>query len=122
MANEITVTTNLSAVKGNLSYSRAYTARVTMATARKDGKVQTIGTAYEALTPAADLTTNGWAIFINLDATNYVEIGVEVAAAFYPAVRLNAGESALFRAAQGVTLYARANTAAVDLEWTLLHN
>lgn len=122
MANEISIVTNLTATKGNATFARSRTVRADWATARVSTITQAVGTTHEALTPASDLATNGWAIFTNNDATNYVEIGRDVAATFYPMARLNAGESACFRLAQGVTLYARANTASVDLEWALLHN
>jgi hypothetical protein len=123
MANEIKIVTNLTAAKGHASFARSRTVQADWATARVSIMTQAIGNgAHEALTPPADLATNGWAIFTNLDPTNYIEIGRDVAAAFVPMARLNAGESACFRVAQGVTLYAKANTASCDLEWALLHN
>lgn len=82
---------------------------------RVDGS-QTIGfAAHEALT-ITDITTLGVCFFWNRDATNYVELGVDVGATFYPFVRLNAGEYWPFRMAQGITPYAKADTAAVVLQ------
>lgn len=124
MANEITLRWNMSVEKGNLDRRKAPdTQSITLnaASPAVAGGVQNIGTTYEAIT-LGDISTNGVSWFKNLDATNYVEIGVEVAATFYPLVRLNAGESYPFRLAQGVTPYARANTAAVLLEKEIFDN
>jgi hypothetical protein len=125
MANEISVTTNLTATKGNLAFSRSITTNATMNTARKGDVVQNIasgGTAGVALTIPAGVTTNGWVIGRNLDATNFIEVGIQQGGVFYPLVRANAGEPFLFRLAQGITPYARANTAAVDLEYNVLND
>lgn len=123
MADEIKHTVSLVLANGELD-SASFTpgsdsiTQNTAAPSRVGGN-QTIGTSAEALV-LTDLTTNGWAYFRNRDATNYVEIGVDVAATFYPLVRLNAGERAAFRLAQGITPYARANTAAVILQREIL--
>jgi hypothetical protein len=61
------------------------------------------------------LTAYGYAAFQNLDATNYVSIGVQVAATFYPVLRLMPGEFAICRLEPAITFYARANTASVVL-------
>lgn len=127
MANEISATLTLTANKGTnniFSFSRSRTFNATLNTSRKADAVQNIGTTAEALSIHADLTTLGWAHFTNHDTTNYVEIGRDVTGTFYPLVRLNAGESAMFRLSQGIaaSLFARANTAAVDLEMNILND
>ena len=122
MANEITVTTNLSAVKGNLTFTRSRTFRATWATARQDGQVQAVGTTHEAITVSGDIATLGVAYFTNLDATNFVDIGRDVAAAFVPLIRLKPGESCAVRLTPGITPYAKADTAACDLEWQILND
>lgn len=124
MANEISVAANLNARKGNAFASRPFSGSFTWNTARKAEFVQNIGTTAEALTIQADLTTLGWALFVNLDTINYVEIGRDSSGTFLPLVRLNAGEAALFRLAQGIaaTLHARANTSAVDMECVILND
>jgi len=81
---------------------------------------QNVGTSEEAL-EVGDIGTLGWAFFINHDATNYVEIssgsGVQAL------IRVEAGEIAgPFRLSQGATLYATANTAAVDLEGLVIED
>lgn len=121
MANEITITANLSAVKGSLSVRKDSTLRVTMAGTASMDNVQNIGTAYEQIVIPAEIATAGYAWVRNLDTTNYVEIGVVVAATFYPLMVLKAGEMSLVRFAT-TTFYAKANTAAVNLEICLLQD
>jgi len=126
MADEITVTQALGLANGTLdSFSiPAYTFRVTQATAVpvRVGGTQVIGHAAHEALALTDLTTLGVAYFRNRSATNFVQIGVEVAATFYPLVRLNPGEAWMFRFAQGITPYAQANTAAVVLQREILDN
>lgn len=124
MANEIKVTASLTYANGNLGSLTvpSRTQQITQNTAApaRAGGSQTIGfAAHEALV-VTDITTLGVVHFRNRDATNFVEIGVDVAGTFYPVVRLNANESWIFRSAQGITLYAQADTAAVILDRDIL--
>lgn len=116
MANEITMTSGLSVQKGNLNFQVPLNSvSVDLTGTRVIRNVQAVGTAYEAIV-TGDLATAGVAYFRNLDTVNYVELGVEVSAAFYPLVRLNAGETAgPFRLSQ-LAFHARANTAAVNVD------
>ena len=84
------------------------------------GGNQTIGFAAHEALAITDLTTLGVARFRNRDATNFVQIGVDVAATFYPLVRLNADKEWTFRLSQGITPYAKADTAAVVLQREIL--
>lgn len=122
MANEISITANLTATKGTSKVSRSATFSANWSVARKDSLTQVIGTTAEALSIGADIATNGWVHATNNDASNYVEIGRDNAGTFMPLIRLNAGESTVFRLAQGITPWARANTASVDMEWNLLND
>lgn len=120
MADEITVTLGLSATKGELKVSLpTEVIRVDMAGSRTEGGVQDIGTTYEALSIGSDFGTAGYARFKNLDTTNYVEVGLEVAAAFHGFLKLLPGDIAVLRLATDA-LFARANTAAVKLQFELL--
>jgi hypothetical protein len=77
--------------------------------------VQSIGTGVGGV--ALDLgsvAAPGWAVFINTDATNYVEIGSFVGGTFYPLMKLLAGEAQMVRLAVAAP-YARANGASVSL-------
>ena len=74
-----------------------------------------------ALTLGANLGTVGWSFFRNLDSANYIEIGVNVAATFYPVIKLKAGEYCVTRISVAAP-YARANTATVTLYYSILEN
>lgn len=124
MANEIKITTAMQFANGNLDSLTipTRTQKITQNTAApaRAGGSQTIGfAAHEALV-VTDITTLGVAHFRNRDATNFVQIGVDVAGTFYPLVRLNAGEEWIFRLSQGITPYAKADTAAVILTRDIL--
>ena len=124
MANEITVTLALKVANGDLQSmsvpSRSYGITQNTAAPARVGGTQTIGFAAHEALDLTDLTTNGVAHFRNRDAANFVQIGVDVGATFYPLVRLNFGEEWVFRLSQGVTPYAKADTAAVILERDIL--
>jgi hypothetical protein len=116
MANEITLTTGIQILKANLVGGvdqRTY--QVDMAGTRFIRNVQAVGTTYEAIV-TGDLASAGVATFRNLDATNYIEIGLEVSAAFQPMLRLNSGESFGPIRLSTLNIFARANTAAVNLD------
>ena len=124
MANEIKGTVILQIDKGNFHKKLPGSTSQFSATLATSTYVGTSGvfavptTAAGTAFDVSDLTANGgFAYFKNLDATNYVEIGVQVAATFYGLVRLNTGEAAIFRIADRTNFFARANTAAVSLEY-----
>lgn len=66
--------------------------------------------------PAA-MGSLGWSMFENLDSTNYVQIGRQVAGTFYPLLRVSAGKKAgpIELDCSTTQLYALANTATVKL-------
>jgi len=116
MANEVAVQVSLQVTNGNMSFLKRdnYTADQSAAGGPSNG-VQEIGTSHE-LVGITDITNKGFTYFGNLDTTNYVEIGVDVSATFYPIAKLSPGESAIMRLSPSVAVYAQANTAAVRLE------
>lgn len=71
---------------------------------------QEIGTSEEALT-VGDVSSLGLVVIKNLDETNFVEVGLT---ASYT-IKLLPGQACLFPPAG--TLYAKANTAACDVEY-----
>lgn len=119
MANEITATTSIAVVNGSSKLSRQTSKQITQNSIGTYQNTQTVGTTYEAVAIGADLGTAGMAVFTNLDLTNYVEVGLEVSAAFYPFAKLKAGETWQGRLATS-TIFAKANTAAVKLEVIVL--
>lgn len=119
MANEITVSAALQIEKGNLSMTvPSSRQQIDMTGTRASHALQTIGTTYEAIS-AGDITSAGWCRILNIDSTNYVEIGLEVSSTFYPMFKLLPGHWV-----QGplsvLTLFAKANTAACDILVTLV--
>jgi hypothetical protein len=114
MANEISVSVSLVASKGDYSYSRKLADQFDLATGRGGNPgVVTIATSDTAIS-FGSLVAPRWAVFQNLDATNYVEIGPD-STGMVAMIKLKAGEFAVLPLAVGVTLKAKANTAAVDL-------
>lgn len=115
MANEITVSASLRVSKGNLFEElRKNGLQADMSGSLVEKGVQPIGTSYEAVS-IGDVGTPGHAAFVNLDDTNYVEIGVVVASMFYPLVKISPGGTAVFELATG-TFYAQADTNTVNLQ------
>ena len=111
MANEITVQTLLQVRNGNLDAQLNFPA-ATFTQAAVGGPTPgylTIGTSEET-TDFPELTTLGWFVMKNLDATNYVEWGFSTGV--YGG-RMEAGETAgPFRLNPGADLFLKANTAA----------
>lgn len=117
---EIQLTTRLQVAKGYLKLTRDRIQNISMTGTRYSAGVQDIGfAAHEALTIGSDVGTAGWGEFRNLDTTNFVQIGLDVAGTFYPFAKLLPGESFPVPLATK-DLYAKADTAAVQLELTVL--
>lgn len=115
MANEITSQLSFSYAKGNDSFRISIDQKQNVSSGIRVSQVQIIGTTYEALS-LGDVGTDGGAFFArNLDATNYVEIGREISAAFQAFVKLKPGEFCFISGLSSRSLYAKANTAATNL-------
>ena len=115
MANELSLTVKLEYIKGNVNLKRLLTKTPTVTGTATAHDIQNIGTAEETL-GVGEVTLAGYALFYNLDATNYIEIGK--AAATY-SIKLKPGEFAVLRLDSWSAIYAKANTAPVDLEYIL---
>lgn len=120
MANEIYYTLGLQVVNGNLLLDINDLARTCdmagtiIARDVKSVPTTAAGTALDL----ASISTQGFAHFINLDATNFIEIGVQVSGTFYPFVKLKAGEACLLPLGTSAP-YARADTSAVNLDFVV---
>ena len=116
MANEISVTSTFSITNNNLTYSssESFNADQSIQGGPSNG-TQQIGTTHETI-GVTDITSLGWAVFKNLDNTNYIEVGVDVSATFYPFLRLLPGETVVVRVSPAITLYAKANSTPSDLQ------
>jgi hypothetical protein len=122
MANEITTVIELKALKTSLSIAMPrLTKLVDMAGTFFTAAVQSIGfAAHELLVLNADQVTVGYCCLVNTDITNFVEIGVDSGpGTFRPLIKLKAGQACLFPSTT-VAIYAKADTAAVKLEFLIL--
>jgi hypothetical protein len=114
MADEITVSVSVVANKGNHAYSRKLTDSFDMATGRGGNPgVVTVLTTETAIT-FGSLVAPRWAVFKNLDATNYVDIGPD-SSGLKNFIRLQPGEFACLPLAPSVSIKGKANTASVDV-------
>jgi hypothetical protein len=66
------------------------------------------------------VSTNGVRWLQNLDAANFIDVGIKQGGVFYPSIRLLAGEAWPIRVTPGITLYALADTASVVLKCPMM--
>ena len=120
MANEIKYSARLSVTNGNDEQDMRRSGNIDQSAQGSVFSVQNIGTTYEAIS-TGDISTAGLCMLQNLDGTNYVEVGTDAGADLEPFLRMNAGEIAgPFRVGGSVAMYAKANTAAVNIKVLLL--
>jgi hypothetical protein len=120
MADEITINGSLSISATNFVESfLPGSITIDLASTAGAGGAQTIGTSHEQITKG-DTTDGGVFFFRNLDATNYVEVGIQHSGSTFVAfLKLLPGEYAIGRLSSA-TIYAKANTAAVNLQYRIL--
>lgn len=119
MANEIKYQLSLTATKGFMSVAN----QTAILSADMTGDpvasgVQSIGTTAVAI-GIGGVTTAGFSFFRNLSTTNFVEIGTGTGGSFVSFAKLKAGESAIIRLGTNAPT-ARANTAAINLQYVIL--
>ena len=118
MAGTVAASVTLSVRNGDMNDNISLNCSgVVQTTQGKAAGIQVVGTTHETL-DVGDVATNGWLIVQNLDATNFVELGRDVSAAFYGVVRVEPGEVAVLRLSQA-TIYAQADTASIRLWYNL---
>ena len=126
MSNEISVTAKIDVINGYLEDRRNLSNfKITQDAVGGNGGIQSIGTAAGGETIVmGDVSTKGWAWFRNIEAAggNYVDIGLQVSGTFYPLAKLEPGEPAMFRINNAATVYARADTGAVNLLYMVLED
>jgi len=128
MANEISISGSL--IISDTNFSEAYQpgnlsidfASSGASSRYGSGGVQAIGTSVEQVTQG-DTTDGGIYFFRNIDQTNFVEIGITSddtsGGTFYPFLKLLAGEYSIGRLSNA-TIFAQADTAAVNLQFRML--
>ncbi len=119
MANEITLSGSL-AYSDSEGSSLSLALSALMATAATKKFVyakQNIGITEEAI-GLGEVTSLGWALFINRDATNFIELRVATAGTKF--ARIHPGKFALFFIGSGITApFAIADTAPVQMEYLI---
>lgn len=123
MANEITVNASLSIVDSTSQIKALQSGDVlaTITTHQQELLKMSIATTATAI-PVSSLTSPGWAIFINRDATNYIDLYTDNGANKKLFARLPAGglPCLLFLGTDAKAPYALANTAACLMEFLIL--
>uniref|UniRef100_A0A6M3KCC4 Uncharacterized protein n=1 Tax=viral metagenome TaxID=1070528 RepID=A0A6M3KCC4_9ZZZZ len=114
MSNELTLRTSISFNKGDAKVNRTDGISVDVTGDAFSHEVQSIPTSNTALTEGAAVGTPGYVWIKNLDTTNYVTVGLTGSYA----IKLLAGEFALFRAAGAV--FALADTASCLVEYVII--
>ena len=125
MANEITISMTIDCINGDFRYARKVSGqKYDQAAIGARSGVQEIGFAAHEILLATDVVTEGWVYMRNVDDTNFVEWGIDVAAAFEPVGKMEIGEPAMFRLSTdaGAALYLKADTAAVKVEYIILED
>lgn len=121
MANEITLTAAITFSRAAApTYSEALSfggIQIDQAGTDYSGGSQEIGTSQETLGKGS-ITTIGYVIIKNLDATNLVQLG---SVSGELGITLKAGEVALFRVS-AAQVYAQANSAACNVQYLLIEN
>jgi len=116
MADELSITVRMNFRKGGAKVNRTENISVDITGDAFTHEVQEVGTTQEELAQGADLGTPGMVLAINLDATNYVEVGSTTGVY---TIKILAGGFALWYH-NSATVYAKANTAACLLEYIIV--
>ena len=121
MANTLVSTVGLSYREDNTARMLIPTLQVTqtLTSAIRVQGVQNVGTTYEVIDLASLATDGGPAWFYNRDDTNFVEIGREISAAFEAFLKIPPQCVAFLPGVSDKDLYAKADTAAIDLEYII---
>lgn len=122
MADEIQISARLYAAKGGAYLgSETTTATLDMTGTHMASGTQAIGTSDEILDIPADVSGDRYVLIKNLEAEggNYVEISGATGGSFAGAVhqKILAGRAVLMIIPSANSIYAKANTASVNVEW-----
>jgi len=118
-ANEVTVSTFLKVSKDNFELTRSVSnLRRDKFGDSSDSAIQNIGTnAHEQLVISADVATNGWAYFrnVNTNVDYNVDVGVQDSnSAFIAFMRLEPGDTAVMRLTPVQDFYAKGVTSVTN--------
>lgn len=115
MANEIAASLSIKYAKGKESAGLSSSFFATQVGDKYEGGVQSIGTSEEALAKG-DVGTPGYVFVRNMDAVNFVQLGATTGVY---SVKIAAGQAALIPW-NGAAILAKADTAAVEVEYLII--
>lgn len=118
MANEKRLSLSFAVIKNGLNHSMTASINGDLSGDNQVSTVQSIGTSWEALT-LTDLASTELIAIRNLDATNFVEVAVEAAGANkFAKLGISTSPTSVcyFAPAGGVTIYAKADTGACNVQ------
>ena len=118
MAGSIRYSMNMALSNGTLTdayNTSGLTASQTTGLMVRNVQTLLVASAQGDLLDLGGIITPGMASFANLDALNFVEIGIRVGGVFYPFLKLLAGQQSGPMFLGATAIYARANTANVQL-------
>lgn len=123
MADEIETYSKLYLTKGGVSLPLERSGKFAQAgTGYVSGVLSVPTTAGGTAIPLGVVTTPGFALFTNLDTTNYVLVGKQVSAAFVDFLKVKPGETVGPVRLSTTAPYALANAGAVLLNYTILQD
>lgn len=121
MANELTLNCSLAysdSELASISFAPPANLQVTVATKKYLYSKQNIGITEEAIV-LGEVTSPGWALLINRDPTNFIELRVATGGAKF--AKLKPGEFCLLRLGSGAQVpFAIADTAPCQLEYIVV--
>lgn len=115
MSNELRINYSLEYSKNGASVSKTKDFSIDITGNSFTNAVQTVGTSEESLSVHPDIGTVGYVLIINLDDTNFLEVGST--SGVYD-IKVMPGEFAIYRHNSN-TIYAKADTAPVDAEFAV---
>ena len=114
MANEISIKPYIKCANGRASITiQLGVLSFNQSAAGFYHNIATIGTTEESIASFGDVASEGWIYVRNIDATNFVDWGFSTAV--YGG-GMAAGETVMFRAKPGLTLFFKADTADCKIE------
>jgi len=121
MSDEITVNVSVRALKDYAKHDFVPGSfQDDWTTAIRGGHAQAIGFAADEIMDVGDVSTLGWSMWRNLDDSNFVEFGPTSGGVLIPFGRLYPGQMAVIPLSPSIVPRAQADTAAVNLDFTVL--
>lgn len=117
MANELRVTMSIAFDKGGSSIHRSFSDSIDVDGNSFQHSVQTVATSEETLAIHSDIGTVGYVFIQNMDSSNFIQLGPATGRTDF---KLLAGEGMIFRLNSGTTIYMKADTSSVDVEYIVV--